>query len=103
MDLLEALTLQIREACDECIRQKTYGTDWDHIEKIERLPDQDGKPTFAVTEWHEMDEEDCHPTKIMSLYDLIRNLARNISDRAMNPAVVLFRDGTDYPSTPGTG
>lgn len=89
MNLLRDLTLKLSDTCRESIRFNLYGSDWDHIESIVQIPDENGTLMFEVTSWHEMGDK-CRVVKKMNLSDVMHEIAVYISAKATREAVGLF-------------
>lgn len=87
--MLEIFTNLIKEACDDAIKYKIYGTQSFHIEKIERIEDKDGALNFLVTTWDDENdpEKSSRETKEMSLFEIMDLLGRVIAHRAISDAV----------------
>lgn len=89
MNILVELTKLIKEECDNAIKYDLFGTQEFHIEKIERIEDDDPALNFRVTTWSEM-SENSRKAKEMGLIEVMDLLGRVIGHRATNDGVGLF-------------
>jgi len=83
--VIRELTESLLKACEEAIEYKIYGTSRDHVESIERLPDEDGAFKFRITTWNEI-SENSRKVRDLSLIETMDILAGYIAERATRVA-----------------
>lgn len=94
--MIRELTESLLEACEEALYYDIYGTSGDHVESVERLPDEEsGAFRFRITTWNNISEES-RKVREMSLIETMDKLASYIAERATRIAADRLRN-PDHP------